>query len=180
MVKNQNGGNRAKSFARKNERPVERQRIRYSEEEEELYAVVTKIFGGGMCSITTIDGLQLLGHIRRKFSGRNKRNNIITSNTIVLIGLREWESTPKNCDILEVYTANEISQLKTNPKFQFEKLSQYIIDTVGSSTKTEEGFDFGYNATDVDNEVDEIGITGSSDVLDFDIGITEEIIIDDI
>jgi hypothetical protein len=63
-----------------------------------------------------------------------------------LIGLREWESTPKNCDILEVYTANEISTLvksrindyfstdlqKFNQSFIYSKLSKNI-DLVDSS-----------------------------------------------
>lgn len=185
MVKNQNGGNRAKSFARKNERPIERERIRFAEAIGETYAVVTKIFGGGMCSITTIDGLKLLGHIRRKFSGRNKRNNIITSNTVVLAGLREWESTPKNCDILEVYSANEISQLKTNPKIQFEKLLQYITESAGGSssgTKEEIGFDIGYSTTDTyedDTEESKTGLT-SIKTEKFDMEKIEEINIDDI
>ena len=154
MVKNQTGGNRAKSFARKNERAVERERLRLAEVDGELYAVVTKIFGGGMCSISTINDMQLLGHIRKKFSGRSKRNNIITPNTVVLIGLREWESTPKNCDILEVYSPNEVAQLKTNPKIPFDNLLQYMTESSGTvAKKTEDtGFDIGYDCKTMDEE----------------------------
>ena len=184
MVKNQSGGNRAKSFARKNERPIERERLRFAEETGEIYAVVTKIFGGGMCSITTIDGLHLLGHIRRKFSGRSKRNNIISSNTVVLAGLREWESTPKNCDILEVYSPNEVAQLKNNPKIQFEKLLQYMTESAGggSGTKEDVGFDIGYSADTIDEE----DTTETNKDLhqikteSFEVETTEEINIDDI
>ena len=128
MVKNATGGNRAKSFARKNEKSCDATRLRLSACDEEQYACVTKIYGGGMCAITTINGVSLMGHIRSKFSGRGKRNSIITPSTIVLVGMREWESTPKNCDILEVYTASEVDQLKNIPKVHFEKLHPYMAD----------------------------------------------------
>jgi translation initiation factor IF-1 len=148
MVKNQQGGCRAKSFARKNENiGKQTSRLRLAELDGEIYACVTKLHGN-TCAVTTINGVRLVGHIRSKFSGRNKRGNIIGTNTIVLVGLREWESTQKNCDILEVYSANEVEQLKTIPKVQFERLYPYITNTDNTSAANDQdsAFDFGYSA----------------------------------
>ena len=136
MVKNATGGNRAKSFARKNEKSSDSSRLRLSTCDEEQYACVTKMYGNGMCAITTINGLNLMGHIRSKFSGKGKRNSIIGASTIVLVGLREWESTPKNCDILEVYTAVEVDHLKDIPKVHFEKLYPYMPDSIHSASES--------------------------------------------
>ena len=189
MVKNQHGGNRAKSFARKNEISARtNQRLRLADEEGEVYACVTKLYGN-TCAISTIDGKKLIGHIRSKFSGRNKRGNIIGTNTIVLVGLREWESTPKNCDILEVYSANEVEQLKNIPKVQFERLYPYITNTDNTSAESEQdsGFTFGFSttATSGANTVtsDPVDVDKSSSELKvevFDLQETEEIDIDDI
>jgi len=147
MVKNQTGGNRAKSFARKNE-SGRVDKLRLSECDEEIYACVTKFYGNA-CAITTIDGLTLIGHIRNKFSGRGKRTSTISDRCVVLIGLRHWEKEPKNCDILEVYSANEVEQLKNIPKIRFERLLPLIMTGEPDSTnkkkskKIEDAFDFG-------------------------------------
>ena len=149
MVKNQTGGNRAKSFARKNESSVGRvDKLRLADCDEEIYACVTKFYGN-TCAITTIDGQTLIGHIRKKFSGRGKRTSIITDRCIVLVGLRHWEKEAKNCDILEVYSANEVEQLKNIPKIKFERLLPLIMTgesaavTKEKTKKIEDTFDFG-------------------------------------
>jgi len=158
MVKNQTGGNRAKSFARKNESSVGRERLRLSECDEEIYACVTKLYGN-TCAVTTIDGLSLIGHIRKKFSGRGKRTSTITDRCVVLIGLRHWEKEAKNCDILEVYSSNEVDQLKNIPKIRFERLLPLIMsggegESKDKPKKIEDAFDFGIGRGD-DNDNDE-------------------------
>ena len=50
MVKNVSGGNKSKGFARKNF-AVKDTSIRVIEDEDELYAQVTKIYGGSMCQV---------------------------------------------------------------------------------------------------------------------------------
>ena len=99
MVKNTKGGKGAKGLARKSQTGFSSV-IRYSNDELEQYGCVTKMFGNGMCQITLEDEKTLIGHIRNKFRGRQKRHNTINIYCVVLIGLREWEKTPKNCDIL--------------------------------------------------------------------------------
>lgn len=129
MVKNA-GGNKAKGFARKHTNGGKNDNIlRVSEDEGEIYSVVTKMCGNSMFECVGIDRIARLGHIRGKFSGKGKRDNIVQSGTWVLIGVREWDikkeeekqeidtkSTKKaklpQCDLLEVYTDNDKTRLR--------------------------------------------------------------------
>ena len=110
MVRNTTGGTGTKSLARKFQNKNSSS-LRLAEDEFERYGVVSKHLGNSMCTITFNDGSTLLGHIRNKFSGRNKRSNLIPSLSFVLVGLRHFESPFKNCDILEVYDHLHVSLL---------------------------------------------------------------------
>jgi len=121
MVKN-TGGKRTKGVARKNEQSASSySKIRVSECEEEKYAIVRKIFGGCRCEVFCDDLISRQAIIRGKFSGRNKRRNIIQVGTILLIGIRDWVThTPdkiQESDVLEVYSSLEFDQLKQKPNF---------------------------------------------------------------
>jgi initiation factor 1A len=118
MVKNVSGGNKSKGFARKNFTKKDNA-LRSSEDEDELYAQVTKIFGGTMCEVISIDGTNMLCHIRGKFRGRGKRDNFIGNGTWLLVGKREWEKEASkgkllNCDVIEVYNDSDKIKLKNN------------------------------------------------------------------
>jgi len=118
MVKNVGGGNKSKGFARKNF--VKKDTLlRVSEDEAEIYAQVTKMCGGRICQVISINGVEMLCHIRGKFAGRGKRDNFIETGTWLLVGLREWEKEksvdkPQNCDIIEVYSNEDKNKLKNN------------------------------------------------------------------
>ena len=101
MVKNTNGGSGHKRQARY--RGAQNDYKITSELEVEAY--VEKIIGNGRLLVNSIDGRYtgLICTIRGKFSGRNKSRNKIDTNSIVIIGLREWEEpTYKTCDLLSV------------------------------------------------------------------------------
>ena len=137
MVKNLKGGKGAKNLARKVVNNTETttntyNKTRYPEDVLEKYAVVTKMLGNGMCYVSTGETktLQLLCHIRKKFSGRGKRNNIITVGSLVLIGLREWENPIKNSDLLCVYELSEHTNIFNHPSFNmnlFAMLNESFI-----------------------------------------------------
>jgi len=118
MVKNF-GGNKSKGYARKNCNNKDTN-LRVVEEEGEVYAQVTKIFGGKMCQVVTLEGGIMNCHIRGSFSRpRGKRDNFVGVNTWVIVGLREWENQESkgktlNCDLLEVYNDNDKIKLKNN------------------------------------------------------------------
>jgi translation initiation factor IF-1 len=132
MVKNTNGGNKSKGFARKHIVGAKDPRsLRLSSCDLEKYGVVIRILGNGMFYVITdiTDGKQpqLLGHIRNKFKGRSKRDNNIELGSVVLIGLREWEvPNYKECDLLEVYDANEVRQLMKTPSIDLSELQKHI------------------------------------------------------
>lgn len=102
MVKNTHGGSKHKSQARKATNNARNLTIQPSDPSEK-YAKVTKMFGNGMCQVELQDDNTLLCcHIRGKFRGKNKRHNTVVVNSIVVVGLREWESEQKNCDLIGV------------------------------------------------------------------------------
>ena len=54
MVKNTTGGSKHKSMARKLVNAPVSNKIRYSEDEDECYAKVTKMLGNGMCHVNLL------------------------------------------------------------------------------------------------------------------------------
>ena len=120
MVKN-NGGNKAKKFASKSFN-VPQKATRFAIDSGEVYAIINKILGGNMCEVLCIDGIIRNCIIRGKFSGKRKRDNILTRGKWVLVGLRDWEITAKEkqkCDLLEVYTDVDKEKLIKNAKDSF-------------------------------------------------------------
>lgn len=104
MVKNTKGGSGHKSLARKT--VSSSSSILLPSNPLECLATVTKLFGNGMCLVSLSHNSQLLTltcHIRGKFRSRNKSSNLITLQSVILVGLRDWETPPKNCDLLFVY-----------------------------------------------------------------------------
>lgn len=118
MVKNTAGGNKSKGFARKNFSKRDTA-LRVAQEDGEIYAQAVKVMGGSIASAIDIDGNPLRAHIRGKFRGRGKRDNFISPNTWLLVGLHDWGSTEKSndvrdCDILEVYSETDKTRLKNS------------------------------------------------------------------
>ena len=134
MVKNTNGGSKAKGFARKHANNNNNNNdVRVVEEVGEIYAIVTKMCGGSMFQCYGIDHVERLCHIRGSFSGRKKRDNIVTNGGWVLIGLREWDKKEEEtqetsssssskkvklpqCDLLEVYNDKDREKLMATVK----------------------------------------------------------------
>ena len=113
MVKN-TGGNKCKRQGRKYIHAPQQRSVRFIKEEGEMYAVVTKLYGGCNCEVICMDGNKRLCVIRNKFRGRDKGDNTISPKVWVLVGVREWESRqgkPQKCDLLEIYTHQERSKL---------------------------------------------------------------------
>ena len=127
MVKNTNGGKGAKGLARKlSSSNDNNHRLRLSASDDEKFAFVKQMLGNGMCSVVTNDNLNLICHIRSKFRGRSKRNNFVTKNSIILVGLRDWENPHKNCDLLELYDDNDLIQLKKLPSLNLSLFDSFI------------------------------------------------------
>ena len=162
MVKNTTGGNKSKGKASKSFVKPATSYLRTAECELELYAQVTRPLGNGMCHVLCVnDGLTRLCHIRGKFRGRGKGDNIVKNGSWLLVGLREWEQQGskklQNCDLLEVYTEHEKEKLKLNVKIDWsaftsnDNKNMNLADEVGSFVFTDEKADEYRNI--IENEI---------------------------
>ncbi len=122
MVKNA-GGKNSKKMGRKFVSAPMNKNVRLALEEGEIYASVTKMLGNGMFNATCTEGRERLVVMGGKFRGRSKRDNTVKIGSWVIIGERDFESCAKpKHDLLEVYTDNEIQQLKKSKDPIFAKL----------------------------------------------------------
>jgi initiation factor 1A len=171
MVKNTTGGNKAKGKARKSyditnsKQPVF---LRTSQSEFELYAQVTKNLGNGMCHVQCIDdGRSRLCHIRGKFRGRGKGDNIVRVGSWLLVGLREWEHScnPKkleNCDLLEVYSELEKDKLKNTVKIDWALFISNDNKNSNNENSGPDSFVFTDEKTDEYLQLIEEGLSGAN------------------
>jgi translation initiation factor 1A len=150
MVKNTSGGSKTKGQARKFATFKPSNALRLSQDDFEVYAQITKMLGGAMCHCDCIDGKTRLCHIRGKFRGRGKRDNLITTGTWVLVGLRDWEAGKENskgklenCDLLEVYSEQDKERLKsTVTSVNWSGFVAFDNKTANTSAAASDVFDF--------------------------------------
>ena len=93
MVKNTAGGKYAKKAKRGSLNPPLQTKTRLVSEEGELYACVKRVLGNGRIEVMCID-------------------NVIRVGSWVMVGIRLWESSKTNTDLLEVYSAYDVEYLK--------------------------------------------------------------------
>jgi translation initiation factor IF-1 len=171
MGKNINGGNKNKKFARKQVNGNNSNKLRLSMDEYEKYAIVIRISGGSICRIK-INGSdnEIICHIRGKYRGRNKNSNLISSGTIILVGLRPDMSSNDECDLLYVYEPNEIEQLLNLPHLN---ISSLLNNDDYKISKPNDGFIFSNEEIDcgkiVNNEITENNTEIlNDDIINFD------------
>jgi initiation factor 1A len=152
MVKNTFGGSSHKKFARSSMAPATKSYLRTVREEGEIYAYVNKMFGNGMCNVVDMDGHEYLCIIRGKFRGKNKKNNKLEIGTWLLVGLRGWETTKKDakqtCDLLEIYTKEEIDRLKSTVRGNWKT----ECDEIGGGGEGGNDVDLGENVVFSSND----------------------------
>ena len=116
MVKNKTGGSRHKKMASKHSKENQNRsrKVRLAKDGE-IYAKVTKMYGGSNCEVICNDKVIRLMVIRRKFAGRHRRDNNLKQDTVVLVGPRDYEVTTnkkkQKADLLEVYNNDELDEL---------------------------------------------------------------------
>ena len=113
MGRNFQGGNKQKAMANKSN-TISEDHLRLINDDCEKYAIITKVFGGGICEAHYLDQqydsddnilhipTKIIVHIRGKMKGHSKRNNLVQLRSFVLIGIRDYSSKPI-ADILHVY-----------------------------------------------------------------------------
>jgi len=162
MVKNTHGGNKHKQFARKHASELSTSTsvaTRVSTDPCEVYAVVTRMLGNGMFHCLCMDRATRLGHMRGKFSGRGKRDNMVKVGTWVLVGLREWEQSSlsgrsgsvtttitsastttsskkmQHCDLLNVYSDADKIRLRSSVRDNWASFDACCDALSGQSDK---------------------------------------------
>jgi translation initiation factor IF-1 len=160
--KNLHGGAGYKKFARKHNTSSSSSSntfVRTSKDDNELYAIATKMLGNNMFQCHCIDNIVRICCIRGKFSGRNKRDNTIVPGTWVLIGLREWENTSSSnvkklqqCDLLEIYSGISKERLKELEDRNWSILNSNDLSKVDTLATNNDGNDFEF-MTDRDEEI---------------------------
>lgn len=160
MGKNTHGGAGHKKFARKHNSTATSSNtfIRTSQDPNELYAIATKMLGNNMFHCHCIDNKVRLCHIRGRFGGRNKRDNVISAGTWILVGLREWDNSSskdtkklQQCDLLEIYSGISKERLKDLENCNWSILNANDLSKV--DTKTAESEDDVKFITDRDEEI---------------------------
>lgn len=162
MVKNTSGGCKGKKVARKN-MSYGTHDVRKSTDDNEMYAVVTKIYSSQRCSVFGSDGKTYNCNVRGKFLKNKRGCGELCNGVWILIGFYDWEvrsDGSKNCDLLEIYSSIEKDKLK-----QFEssqKLSHLLkIEGIDTNEMTFSNFNINdpgadTNANDDSNKDEEI------------------------
>ena len=110
MVRNTNGGGKAKKQGRKYQESVEKRKVEVAKEGEE-YGYVKEMKGGSECIVKMIKGeREMRCKIGGKFRGRNKRSNYIEKGTLLIIGERSWEEG--RGDVIYVYDKEEKERMR--------------------------------------------------------------------
>ena len=176
MVKNTTGGTGTKGLARKHQRSARDGKLITPSSDLEQICCVTKMLGNGMCEVYTEDNTRLIAHIRNKFRGRQKRHNMISVSSIVMVGLREWENPVKHCDIMEIYSDSQVEQIKNIPSIKIENVLRLRIGTHGSVSKEQDDMlDFAEESETVEETIPSNNFTES-----FTLNKVDEIDLDDI
>jgi len=123
MVKNTIGGKKGKSVAKKNVM-ISNDNIRLSQNEDEIYVVCTKLFGNGIFCVVDNDGNEYKAVLRGKMKGFNKRHNLVSLFSILLVGKRVDLSDKSVVDILFVFDHSHIPILSLSPNMKIH----YILN----------------------------------------------------
>ncbi len=160
MVKNTTGGSKHKGQARKLVNAPVSNKIRFSEDDDECYAIVSKMLGNGMCHVNVLKDNDILEniicHIRGKFRSRNKKSNLVSVGCIVLVGLRSWTSSIDACDLLSIYPDHHISSLN---------LPSSLLNSIQNFSSNDQSFLFS-NSSFHDNSFN--SVSPSFDHVDLD------------
>ena len=160
MVKNTTGGSKHKGQARKLVNAPVSNKIRFSEDDDECYAIVSKMLGNGMCHVNVLKDNEILEniicHIRGKFRSRNKKSNLVSVGGVILVGLRSWTSSIDACDLLSIYPDHHISSLN---------LPSSLLNSIQNFSSNDQSFIFS-NSSFHDNSFN--SVSPSFDHVDLD------------
>lgn len=125
MVKNTVGGKKGKMMANKTgsgSGGMKKEQLRLVEVPDiEIIVCVTKVFGGGLFEVMDNDGNVYKAFLRGKMKGHNKRHNLVSLFSILLVAKR-IDTDPTKSDILFVYDNHDIQYLALIPTLHLSHL----------------------------------------------------------
>jgi len=134
MPKNKKGGSGHKKQAKKYNTPYTKSKTRLVKDKDEMYAKVISLFGNGMAEVLCNDEKKRLLIIRRRFKGRNKRDNFVSVDKMLLVGIRSYEvvseKKKQKVDLLYVYNNEDINDLKNDTSFNVNILPDSLKITM--------------------------------------------------
>ena len=127
MVKNTVGGKKGKMMANKNGNGIgggSGQLRLVDGPGIEIIVCVTKVFGGGLFEVIDNENTKYKAFLRGKMKGHNKRHNLVSLFSILLVAKRV-DTDPEKCDILFVYDSHDIQFLALNPTLNIHNLLSF-------------------------------------------------------
>ena len=142
-------GKKAKKVKDNNEieRPLEFKNI----EDNQEYAQVIKLLGNCRCTVSCIDGVERLAHIRGTMT---KKKQWIKAGDIILVSLREFEQN--KCDVIYLYTLKEGRKLKSLGELPENVKINENLDLLEKENEDDLGIDIIEDNEDVDDDEDNL------------------------
>lgn len=138
MGKNLIGGKKSKRCKNTNSKELTAQKMLVLKEEEQDYAIVTKMLGDGRLLANTIEKKDILCIIR----GKMRKRVWINTNDIILISYRDYQDN--KADVILKYNDEEKSKLKKLG--ELKGLTDYKKDTsLDEIIENNDVYDFDFN-----------------------------------
>jgi translation initiation factor 1A len=112
----------SKKGGKKKNMPEKEQRALELKGDDTEYGLVTKVLGNGRFYVRlNMQNREVIGKVRGKFrKGAAKKANMVGVDSVVLVGIRDFQDN--TVDIIHVYDAGEIRQLKKSGAFVEESV----------------------------------------------------------
>ena len=155
MVKNTTGGNKSKSFASKSTNTSNRKTI-LATEYDDIYVCVKKLLGNGRFLTIDNTGKEYMAILRNKMKGRNKRNNLVSLFSLLLVKLQGFSEESNDVEIVSVYNDTDMHVLSKLNDVNISNLiyfhnNQVFSDQSKVPTEDIDRYEFDINYTEPNN-----------------------------
>lgn len=151
MPVNKKGGNKSKKQKNSTINPIERKLEFKDTDDNQEYAQIKKALGNSRFEAHFFDGKIRLAHAPRSLK---KTKCFVKVGDVVIVSLRTFQDT--KCDILYIYNAKEIKQLK-----KLEEIPMDVSEDINNEgVEIETGIDF--------EDKEETVVPMNNDLIDFD------------
>ena len=141
--RNQSGKGKGKGKGNKGSR---NKQIMYALNKNQIYVCIVKCLGNCRFKALSEDGSEYTVHVRGAMSGKNKRFNMVTAYSLVLIDTHEDLTANNAGDIIYIYNNADIELLLKEPKIKLSNLMQLMknksVETEQHKMDRDDGLDF--------------------------------------